>query len=98
YVGSRAAYKNFDGLLMALAKVVSKHPEILLCVVGSLFNKEENQLIAELKLTEHIKHYGHASNTHLAKLYRCSVALVYPSMYEGFGIPPLEAMACGAPV
>jgi glycosyltransferase involved in cell wall biosynthesis len=35
---------------------------------------------------------------HLAKLYRCSIALVYPSLYEGFGIPPLEAMSCGTPV
>ena len=37
-------------------------------------------------------------DTHLAKLYRCSVGFVYPSLYEGFGMPPLEAMACGAAV
>ena len=41
---------------------------------------------------------GLVDDDHLAKLYRCSLAFVYPSDYEGFGIPPLEAMACGTPV
>lgn len=95
YVGTRYSYKNFDGLLTAFAKAVSVQPDIALCVVGSLFNKTEEKLIADLKLTDHIEHYGYASDRHLAKLYRCSVAFVYPSLYEGFGIPPLEAMSCG---
>jgi glycosyltransferase involved in cell wall biosynthesis len=99
YVGSRAkAYKNFDTLLIAFAKVASVNPDLLLCVVGAPFNAEEQQRIAELKLIDRIQHYHHASDTHLAKLYRCSVAFVYPSLYEGFGIPPLEAMACGTVV
>jgi glycosyltransferase involved in cell wall biosynthesis len=99
YVGSRAkAYKNFDTLLLAFAKVVSVNPDVLLCVVGAPFNAAEQQQIATLHLTERIQHYRHASDTHLAKLYRCSTAFVYPSLYEGFGIPPLEAMACGTVV
>ncbi|MBF2066614.1 MAG: glycosyltransferase family 4 protein [Calothrix sp. C42_A2020_038] len=95
YVGSRASYKNFDGFLTAFAKVISKYSDIKLCVVGSLFNSTEQQLIYNLKLSDHIEHYGYASDCHLAKLYRCSIAFVYPSLYEGFGIPPLEAMSCG---
>jgi glycosyltransferase involved in cell wall biosynthesis len=51
-----------------------------------------------LNLANRIHHYQHASDTHLAKLYRHSVAFVYPSLYQGFGIPPLEAMACGTAV
>ncbi len=99
YVGSRAkAYKNFDTLLSAFAKVVSVNPDVELCVVGAPFNESEQRQIAELQLTERIQHYQYASDTHLAKLYRCSVAFVYPSLYEGFGIPPLEAMACGTVV
>lgn len=98
YVGSRQCYKNFNSLLLALAKAVSVRPDIKLCVVGSNFNKMEGKLIAELRLTAHIEHYGYASDSHLAKLYRCSVAFVYPSLYEGFGIPPLEAMSCGTVV
>jgi glycosyltransferase involved in cell wall biosynthesis len=99
YVGGRdATYKNFDGLLSAFAKAVSVRPDIALCVVGSPFNDAEKKRIAELKLTDHIEHYRYANDRHLAKLYRCSVAFVYPSLYEGFGIPPLEAMSCGTVV
>ena len=99
YVGSRTKeYKNFDTLLLAFAKVASTSPDVLLCVVGAPFNNAEQQQIAELRLTERIQHYRNASDTHLAKLYRCSIAFVYPSLYEGFGIPPLEAMACGTVV
>jgi glycosyltransferase involved in cell wall biosynthesis len=98
YVGSRYTYKNFDGLLLAFCKAVSVQPDILLCVVGAPFNEAERKRIAELNLTNHIENYGQVSDRYLAKLYRCSVAFVYPSLYEGFGIPPLEAMACGTAV
>lgn len=99
YVGGRAkAYKNFDTLLVAFAKVVSVNSDIHLCVVGSPFNVEEQQQINDLKLTDRIQHYHYASDRHLAKLYHHSIAFVYPSLYEGFGIPPLEAMACGTAV
>jgi glycosyltransferase involved in cell wall biosynthesis len=99
YVGSRTKeYKNFDTLLVAFSKASSINPEIRLCVVGSPFNRAEEELIAELKLSDLIHHYCYASDSHLAKLYHCSVAFVYPSLYEGFGIPPLEAMACGTVV
>ncbi|MCY7291050.1 MAG: glycosyltransferase family 4 protein, partial [Ferruginibacter sp.] len=96
YVGSRSSgYKNFDGLLSAFAKAVSVQPDLALCVVGLPLNSIEQKLIAEFKLANHIEHYSYANDCHLAKLYRCSIALVYPSLYEGFGIPPLEAMSCG---
>ncbi len=96
YVGSRdRGYKNFDGLLSAFAKTASVRPDLALCVVGLPLNQIEKKMIAELKLTDRIEHYSYANDCHLAKLYRCSIALVYPSLYEGFGIPPLEAMSCG---
>lgn len=96
YVGSRAAtYKNFDGLLTAFQKLISVLSDCQLVVVGSPFSQPELQRIAELKLTSHIIPVVYPADSHLAKLYRCSLALIYPSRYEGFGIPPLEAMACG---
>ena len=98
YVGMRLKYKNFIGLLDAFAKVASSNSEAILCIVGSPFSDAESRIISELKLTDRIEHYGFVADRHLAKLYRCSVGFVYPSLYEGFGIPPLEAMACGAPV
>lgn len=96
YVGSReAAYKNFFGLIETFAKLFNTDSEICLAVVGAKFNIAEERYINELKLSRKIINYGYVSDNHLAKLYRQSLAFVYPSLYEGFGIPPLEAMACG---
>jgi glycosyltransferase involved in cell wall biosynthesis len=95
YVGGRASYKNFDRLLTAFAKVASAQADVKLCVVGSAFSELESKLLAELNLIDRIERYDHVNDEHLAKLYRCSIALIYPSLYEGFGIPPLEAMSCG---
>jgi glycosyltransferase involved in cell wall biosynthesis len=99
YVGARTKeYKNFDTLLLAFAKVASTNPDIRLCVVGAPFNDAERQQIDALELTARIKNYTNTNDTLLAALYRGSIAFVYPSLYEGFGIPPLEAMACGTVV
>lgn len=98
YVGLRYRYKNFGGLLSALARMLSARPELALCVVGAPFSATEKKLISELGLVDAVEHYEQVSDAHLAKLYHHSVAFVYPSFYEGFGIPPLEAMACGTPV
>jgi glycosyltransferase involved in cell wall biosynthesis len=95
YVGSRASYKNFDRLLRAFRHAREVKSDLTLAVVGIDFSDQERRLIHDLNLSGHIQHFGHPSDSHLAKLYRCSLALVYPSLYEGFGIPPLEAMACG---
>jgi glycosyltransferase involved in cell wall biosynthesis len=98
YVGLRYGYKNFNGLLAAFARMLSARPGLALCVVGTPFSNTEKKLIAELGLVQAIEHYEQVSDAHLAKLYHHSVAFIYPSLYEGFGIPPLEAMACGTPV
>lgn len=94
YVGGRSEYKNFNNLLTAFKKVVSKAPEVLLCVVGATFFDSEKRLISKLNLDDKILNFSNVSDAYLAKLYRHSIALVYPSLYEGFGIPPLEAMIC----
>lgn len=99
YVGSRTnAYKNFDGFLCAFSKAITSNPHPILVVVGEPFNEEENKLIHQLNIVDRIKRYGYVNDTYLAKLYRCAEAFVYPSLYEGFGIPPLEAMTCGTVV
>ncbi|MFK0733812.1 MAG: glycosyltransferase family 4 protein [Gloeotrichia echinulata GP01] len=98
HVGGRGLYKNFNTLLIAFSKAVSQVPDIMLCVVGSPFDSTEQNMIAEMHLNNHIQHFSYTSDSHLAKLYRNCLAFVYPSLYEGFGIPPLEAMICQAPV
>ena len=98
YVGGRSRYKNFDGLLRAFARTAAAHPEIELCAVGvDPFGDDELELIAGLGLKGRVRFLGNLGDSHLARLYRHCVAFVYPSYYEGFGIPPLEAMSCGAP-
>ncbi len=98
YVGSRWPYKNLGCLLQAVANLVPRYPELTLCLVGPPLTSAEQQVIANLNLTPHLVSYCYPSDRHLAKLYRCSLALAYPSLYEGFGLPPLEAMACGTAV
>ncbi len=94
FVGSRPSYKNFEGLARAFARLAQSDPEVCLAVVGTPFTPTENKLFDELKITARVQPWGIVSDAHLARLYRHSLALVYPSFYEGFGIPPLEAMAC----
>ncbi len=98
YVGARHGYKNFAGLQNAFAKVAAAEPQVSLCIVGPPFSQAEGGRLAELGLTNRVAHYGQVTDAHLASLYRNSVALVYPSFYEGFGIPLLEAMSCGTAV
>lgn len=98
YVGLRYRYKNFNGLLAAFAQAFSGRPGIALCVVGAPFSESETKLISELGLAAVVEHYEQVSDAHLSKLYHHSLAFVYPSLYEGFGIPLLEAMACLTPV
>lgn len=94
HVGNRTYYKNFSQLLLCFSQIVPKHSELALCVVGTPFSDEERSEIAALGLEAQVEHFGFVDDEHLAKLYRGSLALVYPSRYEGFGIPLLEAMTC----
>lgn len=96
YVGGRKYHKNFTGLLNAFSRVVSSIPDVSLCVVGRPFQEHELKQIYALGLTGRVINKGGVCDEDLATLYSRSLALVYPSLYEGFGIPPLEAMACGS--
>jgi glycosyltransferase involved in cell wall biosynthesis len=98
YVGARVGYKNFQRLLAAFANIAALRPDVQLCTVGPPLSAMEARAVADLQLGGRIESYEHVSDAHLAKLYRCSVALVYPSLYEGFGIPLVEAMMCGTAV
>ena len=94
FVGSRVRYKNFA---LALQAVSALSDFELLCVGGGSFTREEGQLIERL-LPKRCRHAGFQSDAELNLLYNLSVCLLYPSAYEGFGIPVLEAMRAGCPV
>ena len=97
YVGRRQGYKNFGLLLRAYARW-PKRDTVVLAVVGPQWSTLERRLLSELELAEHVVMLGRIADEALRDLYRQALAFVYPSLYEGFGIPVLEAMACGCPV
>lgn len=99
YVGQRAGYKNFQRLLRAFAASErAKRSFALVCFGGEPFDRRERALCASLGLDERSVLRFAGGDDVLGALYRSARALVYPSLYEGFGLPPLEAMSVGCPV
>lgn len=104
YVGDVNYNKNIPNLIRAFSLVREKVDNLFLVLVGKGFNIsspqliEINELINALKLESYIKLYDHLANEDLVKLYNLAKTYVQPSLYEGFGLPVLEAMACGLPV
>lgn len=96
YVGSRAAYKNFPAVLQAMAQQ-SQGDLQLVVAGGGAFRPDELEEISRLRLTTRVHGMPRVSDERLASLYRYAAVFVYPSLYEGFGFPPLEAMSVGCP-
>lgn len=99
YVGSRGGYKNFNGLLRAVSsQPLLMHDFDIIAFGGGEFNKSEQIFISSLGFrTGAVQQIGGGDSV-LGDLYRVASAFVYPSLYEGFGLPPLEAMAHDCPV
>ena len=97
YVGGRGKYKNFKTVLAAF-EVWSQKTEVDLIVVGAEWTDTEKEALVEKNLHAHVRLVGHLDDEQLCGLYNRAQAFIYPSLYEGFGLPLLEAMACGCPI
>ncbi|HEV2663577.1 MAG TPA: glycosyltransferase family 1 protein [Blastocatellia bacterium] len=101
YVGTIEPRKNLLTLIRAydeLLRTTALRPQLALCGGRGWLYDEIFKLVEDLKLQDQIRFTGYVDDADLPALYSAAEAFVYPSFYEGFGLPPLEAMACGAPV
>ena len=98
YVSGRSTYKNFRGLVQAFRDTRLHQSLDLLVVGGGPFSADERDLIAKLGIADSIVAIQLADDALLAEAYARARLLAYPSLFEGFGLPPLEAMYLGCPV
>jgi glycosyltransferase involved in cell wall biosynthesis len=101
YVGRADPYKDIETIINAIGIVVKKgYEDIRLILAGSPDSRYNNtkDLTEKLGISENIRWTGYISNEELVKLYQESVALLHPSLYEGFGLQIIEAMQSGTPV
>lgn len=98
YVGERNGYKNFDLFIRYVAPVLERHEELKLVCTGKIFTQAEQQMMDELGVKDRYIHHWVTSDEELFSLYHNAVCFVYPSEYEGFGIPILEAYQADCPV
>ncbi len=99
-VGTLQPRKNYPRLIQAFAALAARHPDLRLVIAGghgwlydSIFTEVER-----LGLRERVRFPGFVADADLPALYTAAQVVAYPSIYEGFGLPLLEAMACGTPV
>jgi glycosyltransferase involved in cell wall biosynthesis len=99
HIGGNAFYKNVEGVLRALALLCGSAGQTpLLLKAGAGLTPGQWALARELGVKDSVREVGVLSGEDLCRLYWAADVLVFPSLWEGFGWPPLEAMACGTPV
>jgi glycosyltransferase involved in cell wall biosynthesis len=102
YAGNIKPHKNLERLIEAF-HILRQDPamkDVQLLIIGDEISKYATlrRAVHRHKLHKHVRFFGFVSDQTLAALYRLADAFVFPSLYEGFGLPPLEAMASGTPV
>ena len=99
HVGLNTPYKNVESVLRVVRILNTEMGQnVMLIKAGQQFTPAQSRMIEELGLSGRVAHLGKLAPHELVTCYQASDVLLFPSIYEGFGWPPLEAMACGTPV
>jgi glycosyltransferase involved in cell wall biosynthesis len=101
YAGNIKPHKNVDRLIEAYSILRRRgYEQVKLLIIGDEISRYQNlrRLVHRFQLHQHVRFFGFVPEATLAVLYRKAAMFVFPSLYEGFGLPPLEAMAAGTPV
>ena len=93
-VSSMSPHKNFSAVIRALEELIDLH--LYVVIVGIDYPKVF--MPPKLSSSDKVIHLGYVNNSELRTLYEHAFCFIHPSLYEGFGLPPLEAMACSCPV
>ncbi len=100
YLGGFSPRKNVDGLLESYKRIYKELPgyyDLVLLGASKDNHYELKKKVEDMGLRDRVVFAGYVPYEHLPYFYNCSSLFVYPSLYEGFGLPPLEAMTCGTP-
>ena len=99
FIGKRGAYKNFTFFVNSISSLLYEEKDLyLICAGGGVFSDDELSLLDNLKIRRKVLHVTNNTDSKLSQLYKNATLFVFPSRYEGFGIPILEAFSCGCPV
>jgi glycosyltransferase involved in cell wall biosynthesis len=94
FVGQRWLYKNFNNFIIAASKILKNDSSLkVVCAGGGKFTHKENILLKKLKIEKQVCHISFSLDRDLSEIYARALLFVYPSLYEGFGIPILEAFS-----
>lgn len=98
HVGHCSARKNVEAVLRTVALLKQRGLAVRLLQVGGRFTREQVDLIKNLRIDEIVNQLSFVPNDNLPELYAAADIFIFPSLYEGFGIPLIESMGCGTPV
>lgn len=94
YIGNQKPHKNVKRLLEAISLLEDN----ITLVINGTPNDDIKNFLRQYKIKNKVKFIGYVDDKDLPALYNLAYLFIFPSLYEGFGLPPLEAMACGCPV